>query len=820
MAQQPNLSVQNNFIAGLKTQFTGLNYPENASPDSQNVIYTLIGDVTRRAGFDYEANYTQTTTPSRTNAGIVTYKWNNVGGDGQTQVVVTQVGSTLYFYQSTNATISSPLSTTLLTSTVSLTGFVASGGSLNSGLECQFADGNGFLFVFHPSCDPFYCTFTPGSPPTITGQLITIQIRDLNGVYPESGNPAFNSRPISLSNEHNYNLQNQGWTAAALWSTQDSFWTTPPSYITEGGTNYQLNTGNQTFTVPSGISQIAIGQPVVISAGGGIGWTNGGVNYVGGWVVSGSGSVVSYSGTSLVINITSATNGSIGVGSITSMNGQATISESNQLNTISTFYSGTSLYPSNADIWYLFKNTSNVFDPAHTYTNVSLPQAPSARGHFILSAFKQQRSSISGVSSITDITTTVRPRTGCWFQGRVFYSGVDASQTATGDEPYYTWTENIYFSQIITDITQFGYCYQENDPTDENFFDILSSDGGVITIQGSGAIYKLFPVQNGLLVFAANGIWFITGSTGIGFSATDYTITKISGVQSISATSYINVLGYPVFWNEEGIYSVTPAQNGILQVENIALDTILNFYQGIPLQSKKFARGDYNPIEYTVQWIYKSTNEVNLTDRYQYDTILTFNIKNRAFYYYTINPGVLLGGLYMHDIKYVAGPGGSTSPAPVFKYFCSFTTNDITYYFTFAEERDTTHYLDWWTQNIVNGATTGTPYTSYFVAGYQLHGKAYAKWQPLYLYLFLRNQVQNSYSVQGHWEFAISGNSGKFSTQQTINDNTSTANFAMKYHRYKIRGRGLVFQLKVTSVPGKPFDVMGWSMFEEINQGV
>ena len=146
------------------------------------------------------------------------------------------------------------------------------------------------------------------------------------------------------------------------------------------------------------------------------------------------------------------------------------------------------------------------------------------------------RSGVSGIAGLTSIVTTIRPRTGTWFQGRVFYAGVDASQQATGDAQYYTWTENIYFSQIITpgDNTEFGYCYEINDPTSETLFDLLPSDGGVINIQGSGSIYKLFPVVNGLLVFAANGIWFITGSQGIGFTATVYTVTKLSGVQSIS----------------------------------------------------------------------------------------------------------------------------------------------------------------------------------------------------------------------------------------------------------------------------------------------
>jgi len=51
-----------------------------------------------------------------------------------------------------------------------------------------------------------------------------------------------------------------------------------------------------------------------------------------------------------------------------------------------------------------------------------------------------------------------------------------------------------------------GNCYQVNDPTSDQLFDLLPTDGGVIVIQGCGSIYKLFPLQNALLVFAANGV--------------------------------------------------------------------------------------------------------------------------------------------------------------------------------------------------------------------------------------------------------------------------------------------------------------------------
>jgi len=805
--QQTSSSIENNFTKGLITESTGLNFPENAAFDTDNCIYTIVGDVTRREGFNFETNFS-TDTVNRSGKAIAEYKWNNVGGDGSTQIVVRQIGNTLYFFESSKATISSPLSTKLLASTIPISSFLATGSTADSSItECQFTDGNGYLFVFHPNCDPFYCTFIPGSPDTITANIINVQIRDFVGVYPEPGNPAVIFRPTSLSNEHSYNLQNQGWTDVTGWTTSGP---TLENLVFSGPTA-SIQTGIVAFhNVGIGLA-IAINDPVSITVSGVLSYTNGGENYSQGYGLSGSGVVTAYSGTTLTINVTSQSGFTVPgdtIGAISTIAWNFS-KDASITNTVGTWHSALSNYPANTDIWFSFKNTSNVFSPSTTVGNVGLSTTPSPRGHFIIPAFNQNRTSSSGVPGLTNITTLKRPRTGVWFQGRVFYAGVDDSQLAQGDQTFYTWTENIYFSQTVTDTNQLGYCYQTNDPTSETLFDLLPTDGGVITIQGSGAIYKLFPIQNGLLVFAANGIWFITGGQSIGFSANDYTITKISGIQSISCTSFVNVMGYPVFWNEEGIYTCAPGQTGSIQVNNICVGTILTYYSNIPLQSKKFVKGDYDPIDYVIQWTFRSTNESSVTDRYEFDTILCFNTVNKAFYPYTLS-----GTPKIHGVLYVAGPGGSTSPDPIFKYMTSYASSG-SYKFTFSEENDFTHYRDWFLLDSI-----GVNYNSYFVTGYKIKGQAQRRWQPGYVYMFLRNEVNNSYAIQGLWEFGISGNSGKWSTVQIINDLTDPNKFETIYRRHKIRGHGLVLQLKVASVDGKPFDIIGWSINENINSGV
>ena len=796
MTQQTTFSVENNFTKGLITESTGLNFPENASTDTDNCTYTLIGEVLRREGIDFESNFLLNDLGTRTGNAISTYKWNNAGGDGNTQIVVTQIGGTLYFFKSSIATATAPLSTTKLAATVTLSTFLPTGSSSTVfDTECQYADGNGYLFVYHPSLDPFYCALSGN---TITPAAIVIKTRDFAGI-PETS--PINFRPPGLSTEHNYNLQNQGWQYPASWSASS---TSTPNLIVDSNGNWTV--GNTVFTIASGLT-IVNGSFVTIT--GQLQFTQAGT--IGVTIL---GQVASYSGTSLSITIITcitSPQAKANLNNLISANWQLVSAAAN--NQITTWQAAIGNYPSNSDVWWIYKNTSGVFSPSTTINNFPPPTSPASKGHFILNEFQQQRSSISGISGITDVSTFTRPRTGAWFQGRVWFTGVDSSVPPSGDMPYTTWTENIYFSQIIVRPEQFGWCYQQNDSTDQNLFGLLPTDGGVITIQGSGSIYKLFPIVNGLLVFAGNGVWFITGSRGIGFTANDYTVTKLSNIESISSTSFVNVMGMPYFWNEEGIYAVETQQTGNLNVNPITVGTILTFYGNIPKQSKRYVRGAYHPIDYTIQWIYKSTNETSVTDRYSFDRILNFNVYNKAFFPYSVasTPASLT---YINSITFIQSPGGSTAPDPEFKYFC---TSNVSGNFlaTFADENNIS-YVDW--------ASTNLPvnYASFFVTGYKLRGQAIRKFQPQYIQMWSKVNTEvkySGYTIQSLWDYSVNRNSGRWSTEQQVYVINNT-NFGLYKRRHRLRGSGQAVQFKITSNDGIPFNVSGWAVYDTVNAQV
>jgi len=778
MAQQTASTVENNFSKGLITENTGLNFPENAATDTDNCEYTLIGNVLRRLGIDFEENFEEQDLGSRINSAVSMYKWKNAGGDGNTQVVVVQVGATLYFYSLSEATQTAPLSTQRLVATVNQADFVASGGTMDTTVENTYSDGNGYLFVFNSCCEPIYCSYNGGA---VTASAINIQIRDFVGI-PEA--TPVSARPTSLSAVHKYNLGNQGWTTKSAWGV-DSPDTTSINSL-----------GPKTINVGT-VAGITLGD-TVYGYSNAIYWYPGGpVQYGSGTVVFG-GTVTAYSDPFLTINITSCS----GFGYPTLFT--FIIYQTNE-GFIDAWLASQGNYPSNADVWWYFKNASGVFDPATTQPNVSLSAGNAPQGHYIISAFNQDRGSVSGIAGLSPVKTSIRPSNGAWFQGRIWYTGVNTSSPPDTMNPFYSWSENIYFSQVnVGTAVNFGNCHQVNDPTSENLFDLLPTDGGVIQIQGCGRIDKLFPVQNGMLVFAANGVWFITGSQGIGFTASDYTITKLSSIESLSPYSYVDVVGMPYFWNEEGIYTVQPQQGGSLSVESITVTTIDSFYAEIPKQSKKYAKGAYDPIEYRIQWLYKSEEEDDVLDRYSYDRIMNYSTVNKAFYPYSIDNS----GTSINSILYVQGPGGSTSPEPGMKYLSSHPSV-TSYAYSFAEEFDE-DYVDWASVDPVN-------YDSYFVTGYKIRGQGIRKFQPQYVQVYSNSDTSTGYKIQGLWNYANSGNSGKWTSPQTVIN--ALGRFNVTARRHKIRGSGYVLQYKVTSLQGMPFDIIGWATVDTINQG-
>src|SRR3972149_6633415 len=208
MPRQAAVSVDNNFTKGLITEASGLNFPENACTETYNCVFDQTGSVSRRLGIDFELNYLETAI-TKTGAAISSFLWKNVAGDGRTTLYAIQIGEELHFWDVTET--ESP-SNGYIADTVDVSVFQVSGAPSIIDTECQFASGGGYLFVSHPYCEPFFVSYNT-STNVFTATQINIKVRDFDGVDDDL---SIDARPSTLSDNHKYNLLNQGWLTAHI----------------------------------------------------------------------------------------------------------------------------------------------------------------------------------------------------------------------------------------------------------------------------------------------------------------------------------------------------------------------------------------------------------------------------------------------------------------------------------------------------------------------------------------------------------------------------------------------------------------------------
>lgn len=482
--------------------------------------------------------------------------------------------------------------------------------------------------------------------------------------------------------------------------------------------------------------------------------------------------------------------------------------------------------PSNADVVWRFKDGSGDFSATTAAINrVYAGSTPSPKGRFILSLVDQDRETVSGLSGVTNTDTGYqRMSTSAFFAGRVFWAGLNDPKT----------NSSIYFTQIVERDEQYAFAYQVNDPTAEDLFDLLPSDGGVIRILEAGTIFKLVSVPGGLVVFAANGVWFITGSQGIGFTATDYSVQKISSVQTNSTSSFVDVAGMPMWWNAEGIYTII-AEGNLPKVQNISESKIKTFFDAIPFECKKNARGTFHILDGIVYWVYRSEAFTSFEQAYEFDRVLVLDVRTGAFYPWTISESdVKIHSVFVVDsvsgqiatnqvvdgadtvvdslgnnvVVYTAEGGAR---APDIRFIVSYEDGSDTR-FTFASPNNA-GYVDWETYE-----GTGIGYTSYFINGYKIQGQAMRKQQATWTTIYSKtDETPVSYYFTGLWDFANTGDgTGRWSVEQLVTHNDTK--YATIGRRLKVRGNGKALQFKVKSVPGEAFDILGWSSMQTVNQ--
>lgn len=221
--------IQNfSFVKGLITEASPLNFPENASIAEINFDLLRTGSRQKRKGlstinpskdFGFQLNtpgvFGEDPIPTEVQrSSLQAYSWKTAGPNRDLDILVIRSGQLIFFY---DLAAEGYVLDNLIES-FSIFPLIKDGvpvSTINS-IDIQLTDGNGFLFLSGPSIQQTYIDLEEyvNNSGTIEQGLtrVVINVRDFEGL---DDGLEFDERPADLTDEHLYNLVNQGWPTQA-----------------------------------------------------------------------------------------------------------------------------------------------------------------------------------------------------------------------------------------------------------------------------------------------------------------------------------------------------------------------------------------------------------------------------------------------------------------------------------------------------------------------------------------------------------------------------------------------------------------------------
>ena len=493
-------------------------------------------------------------------------------------------------------------------------------------------------------------------------------------------------------------------------------------------------------------------------------------------------------------------------------------------------------YPSNTKSWIYGKDTNDNFDSA-VLNKQDFGNSPAPKGHFIIDPFYPDDE---------DKRIVYRPKVCAFFAGRTWYAGMPTSDLLG----------TVFFSQVLDNVDKVGNCYQTNDPSSEVISDLEDDDGGTIEIPEAGEIVALQALGRGIMVFATNGVWFISGIDQ-GFKASNYAVDRVSAVGCVSGKSVVPVEDTVLYWSTSGIYVISATNAVEYTSTNISEKNIKTFYQDIPILGKLHAEGSHNATSKTIYWLYSnSINTSTSSGRFNKDTILAFDARLNSWYWFSINTstGVIPVSIEVtketttisneYDViagvdnvlastnTVVANVANVSGTRKSYKILALHPVTSNNYSVTFADFDNTrdssTKFKDWYLFN-----NAGSEQQAYFITGYNMGGNGPARAMTgQYLTVFMKRTEtsfdantnplnQSSCKMQSRWDFTDNTYPGKWAAEVEVyrqlrpyfTDPGSTFDdgYPLVISKNKLRGRGKAVQFKFTSQAGKDMKIVGWT---------
>ncbi len=592
MAVEEKKKTYFNFVGGLNTEGSALNNPENTADVLENFIVELNGTLRKRPGLSISGALVADGVGLTDVPVVSVHEWSTAVKGSKAEFFVVQVNAILTIVSIDGATVAR-------IGTLSLATYQRPSSSTIGTKRISAVSGKGNFFVSSFEIVPFFIEYDSLTN-TISHQQITIQVRDF---YGREDGLAIPERPSTLSDNHRYNLYNQGWEEDKIQSFKNQIKVYPSNAdIWIYGKNLDANDQRMEFH-PQLITQEAFGNSPA-PKGHFI------LNIVDGTVVEAD------EQTTFVKEIDSVTlldvlENSI-EGSVVRWQRQTRLSGV-LVGDILKYptYEGTVIevgVASNGEN-YAIATTKGPLDPTWTFEGVRRD------------LFQYRPVQGIGVGSSDVFGSETIPSVTAFYAGRVFYSGAKST----------FWSNALFYSQLVDKEDKVGQCYQEADPTSEHISDLIATDGGVLFIDSAVDIMTMIQYESSLVIFASNGVWELSGVNDDGFKATSFKIKKTSDFGAVGPSSVVSTGSGFVYWSPSGIYALTREQiSGSLQAASISATTVQTFYDSITGAQKERAKGFFDEINKVIYWMYNddptSTNP-NVSNK-----VLLLDTRISAFY--------------------------------------------------------------------------------------------------------------------------------------------------------------------------------------------
>lgn len=547
-------------------------------------------------------------------------------------------------------------------------------------------------------------------------------------------------------------------------------------------------------------------------------------------------------------------------------------------------YLGTNNLPSNADVVTqgLYPNVdsgsdkvSRRFQPRDVVGNPVNGNMHSPKGYFIINALARGSSrrsryvDLHGPSEypVLDYNyidfpsdyTSGSATCVVTYSGRVFYSGFNG-EVVDGDARSPNLSSYVLFSQLVNNVQDIGKCYQEGDPTSDESPELVDTDGGFIKLSDAYGISSMVNIGKGLLVLAANGVWYITGGNDYGFTATSYLVNKITEHGCVAPRSVVLIDGTVMYWSDDGIYHVKPNQYGDLEATNISAQNIQTLYGDIDSDLKLKVSGVYDSYEKKVRWLYDNEVfqartvkelilDVTLGAFYKFEVARCTSVYRRPLIPFEVPPYSLStvqdNVFYLSDQVtngsdnvYIDSQTRISGLREVMYLVIMNNDSSGNIQYSFGSYSDT-DFVDW--------GQTATPVDAeaYLYTGYMSGGEFMLNKQVPYI-MFYFERTETGFDTEGSDLVARNASSCKVRSLWEWSDNINSGRWGQEFQAYrynrhyipetsgssydygqsviatknKLRGKGRVLSLYIKTEPGKDCRLLGWSMMVSVDGNI